>query len=72
MFLPFICLALPDDSPFWTATENEGFWDALGNESAKTVLNSPGLVLVNHGKNGTSEIISGKVYYDDPNYSKLA
>ena len=72
MFLPFICLALPDDSPFWTATENEGFWDVLGSESKKTVLKSPGLVLVNHGKNGTSEIIPGKVYYDDPNYSKLA
>lgn len=72
MFLPFICLALPDDSPFWTATENAGFWDDLGSESKKTVLNSPGLVLVNHGKNGTSEIIPGKVYYDDPNYSKLA
>jgi hypothetical protein len=27
--------------------------------------------LVNHGKTGTSEIIPGKVYYDDPNYSKL-
>jgi len=26
---------------------------------------------VNHGKTGTSEIIPGKVYYDDPNYSKL-
>lgn len=72
MFLPFICLALPDDSPFWTATENEGFWEILGNESKRTVLKSPGLVLVNHGRNGTSEIIPGKVYYDDPNYSKLA
>jgi hypothetical protein len=29
MFLPFICLALPDDSPFWTATENEGIWEIL-------------------------------------------
>jgi len=29
------------------------------------------LVLVNHGKTGTSEILPGKVYYDDPNYSKL-
>ena len=28
-------------------------------------------MLVNHGKTGTSEIIPGKVYYDDPNYSKL-
>jgi hypothetical protein len=71
MFLPFICLALPDDSPFWTATENEGFWEKLDNESKITVLENPGLVLVNHGKTGTSEIIPGKVYYDDPNYSKL-
>jgi len=71
MFLPFICLSLPDDSPFWTATENEGFWEKLGSESKKTVLENPGLVLVNHGKNGTSEIIPGKVYYNDPNYSKL-
>jgi hypothetical protein len=71
MFLPFICLALPDDSPFWTAKENEGIWETLGNNSNKIVLDSPGLVLVNHGKTGTSEIIPGKVYYDDPNYSKL-
>lgn len=71
MFLPFICLALPDDSPFWTATENEGFWEDLGSESKKTILENPGLVLVNHGKTGTSEIVPGKVYYDDPNYSKL-
>lgn len=71
MFLPFICLALPDDSPFWTAKENEGMWETLGNQSRRTILESPGLVLVNHGKTGTSEIIPGKVYYDDPNYSKL-
>lgn len=71
MFLPFICLALPDDSPFWTAKENEGDWESLGDKSKKVVLESPGLVLVNHGKTGTSEIIPGKVYYDDPNYSKL-
>jgi len=72
MFLPFICLALPDDSPFWTARENEGFWETLGEKPRITVLDSPGLVLVNRGKTGTSEIIPGKVYYDDPNYSKLA
>lgn len=71
MFLPFICLALPDDSPFWTAKENEGYWEELGNNSKEIVLENPGLVLVNHGKTGTSEIIPGKVYYDDPNYSKL-
>jgi len=71
MFLPFICLALPDDSPFWSARENEGFWPELKEESRISVLGNPGLVLVNHGKTGTSEIIPGKVFYDDPNYSKL-
>lgn len=71
MFLPFICLALPDDSPFWTARENEGFWPELKEESQIAVLENPGLVLVNHGKTGASEIIPGKVFYDDPNYSKL-
>lgn len=71
MFLPFIALALPEDSPYWTAQENEGFWDELGEDSQRSVLNKPGLVLVNHGKTGTSEIISGKVYDDDHNYSKL-
>ena len=71
MFLPFICLALPEESPFWTATENEGMWEKLGDHSKETVLVSPGLVLVNHGKTGTSEIIPGKTYYNDPNYSKL-
>ena len=72
MFLPFICLALPEDSPFWTAKENDGMWETLGMKSRKIVLESPGFVLVNHGKTGASEIINGKVYYDDPNYSKLA
>ena len=71
MFIPFICLALPDDSPFWTAKENEGFWEKLGNKSNIEVLKNPGLILVNHGKTGTSEIIPGKVYYSDQNYSKL-
>jgi hypothetical protein len=71
MFLPFICLALPEDSPFWTACENEGFWPELKDKTQIKVLGSPGLVLANHGLTGTSEIIPGKVYYDDPNYSKL-
>ncbi len=71
MFLPFICLALPDDSPFWTAKENDGLWEGLGESSHVEVLDHPGLVLVNHGKTGTSEIVPGKTYYNDPNYSKL-
>lgn len=71
MFLPFISLALPESSPFWTAKENDGMWETLGKQSRRTVLEKPGLVLVNHGSTGTSEIISGKVYDDDHNYSKL-
>jgi hypothetical protein len=46
-------------------------WTELGKESKRTVLQKPGLVLVNHGSSGASEIISGKVYDDDHNYSKL-
>jgi hypothetical protein len=72
MFLPMIALALPDDSAFWTAKENDRFWDQLKGRSERVVLEKPGLALVNHGKTGTSEIVPGKVYYDDPNYSKLA
>ncbi|MBV9123551.1 MAG: DUF2264 domain-containing protein [Planctomycetes bacterium] len=71
MFLPFIALALPEDSPFWTAQENQGMWEGLGKDFKRTILEKPGLVLVNHGSSGTSEIISGKVYDDDHNYSKL-
>jgi len=72
MFIPFICLSLPEDAPFWTAKENEGFWCGLGIDTNIEVLNNPGLVLANHGKTGTTEIITGKVYYDDQNYSKLS
>ena len=43
----------------------------LGKHSKRTVLEKPGIVLVNHGSSGASEIISGKVYDDDHNYSKL-
>ena len=61
------------DSPFWTARENEGIWEDLGETHRKRPSSkSRGLCLVNHGKTGTSEIIPGKVYYEDPNYSKLA
>lgn len=72
MFLPFVCLALPDDSPFWTAQENSGHWEKIGDRSEQIVLEQPGLVLVNHGKTGTAEIVPGKTYYADQNYSKLA
>ncbi len=71
MFMPFLSLALPEDSPFWTLPENEGFWDTLGKGSQVTVLDKPGLVLVNHGKTGASEIRSAKVNEEDHNYNRL-
>lgn len=72
MFLPFVCLALPADSPFWTARENDGLWPTLGGASERVILDKPGLALVNHGQTGTAEIVPGKTYYADQNYSKLA
>lgn len=71
MFLPFVCLALPADSPFWTARENDGLWETLGDRSERVILDKPGLALINHGQTGTAEIVPGKTYYADPNYSKL-
>ena len=71
MFMPFLSLALPENSSFWTAKENDGMWENLGSDSKRVVLERPGLVLVNHGKSGASEIIPGKVYDNDHNYSKL-
>jgi hypothetical protein len=71
MFLPFLSLALPENSPFWTARENDGMWAGLGEDSQRILLEKPGIALVNHGKTGTSEIVPGKVYDDDHNYSKL-
>jgi hypothetical protein len=72
MFLPFICLALSEDSPFWTAMENDGMWESLGTQTNVEVLENPGVVLLNHGISGASEIVPGKTYYRDPNYSKIS
>ncbi len=71
MFMPFLSLALPEDSPFWTARENDGFWEGLGASSRTLVRDYPGLVLVNHGKTGASEIHSAKVNEEDHNYNRL-
>jgi hypothetical protein len=48
MFLPF-SLALPEDSPFWTATGKRGLLGKPRLGLQRTVLDKPGLVLVNHG-----------------------
>jgi len=71
MFMNFTALALPKDDPFWTATENGGFWTALGAKSCERFLPGAGLLLVNHGSTGTSEIVNGKAHNTDPSYCRL-
>ncbi len=74
----FLCLHLPADHPFWTAKENNGTWEKLGeNEVKTTVLNGPALCFSNHKANGETILRTGKVvkHKDDEhgmwNYSKI-
>jgi len=71
MFMPFLSLSLPEDSPFWTATENDGPWETWREESHVISLDKAGLLLVNHGKTGTSEIVPAKVNEENHNYNRL-
>ncbi|MCR5825975.1 MAG: DUF2264 domain-containing protein [Oscillospiraceae bacterium] len=58
----FLCLDLPPEHPFWTATEENGAWETLrGDAVAVTTLNAPALALSNHAANGTTLLRSGKV-----------
>lgn len=59
----FLCLELPKEHPFWTAVENNGTWEKLGEEDVKeTVLPGPALCFTNHGANGETILRSGKVF----------
>ena len=75
----FLCLHLPADHPFWTARENNGSWDGLGEKEVKvTTLDGPALCFSNHQANGETILRTGKVVKqpDDEhgmwNYSKLS
>jgi len=74
----FLCLHLPSDHPFWTAIENNGTWEKLGDREIKeTTLNGPALCFTNHQANGETILRSGKVVrkcgdeHGMWNYSKL-
>ncbi len=74
----FLCLYLPADHPFWTAKENNGTWERLGEKEVKTTtLNGPALCFSNHKANGETILRSGKVVKNKTdvhgmwNYSKL-
>ena len=58
----FLCLELPEDHPFWTATEENGVWESMkAGETLETVLDGPGLAIADHHDNGTMELRTGKV-----------
>lgn len=74
----FLCLHLPAEHPFWTATENNGTWEKLcGNEVKTTTLDGPALCFNNHKASGETILRSGKVVKHKKdehgmwNYSKL-
>ena len=74
----FLCLHLPADHPFWTATENNGIWEKLPEKGVKvTTLNGPALCFSNHNANGETILRTGKVVKNAGdvhgmwNYSKL-
>ncbi len=67
----FVALTLPADSPFWTAEENEGFWPGLGDRTETVELEAPGMQVVNHGRTGTTELRTGKVFLHDTYYNQL-
>lgn len=73
-----LCLHLPEDHPFWTAKENNGTWDQLGERETKvTTLDGPALCMANHGANGITELRTGKMVKNKSdshgiwNYGKL-
>ena len=67
----YIALSLPADSPFWTAKENNGEWNDLGDRQKTVTLNGPGLTITLHGNAGTAELRPGKVAKNNPNYNRL-
>lgn len=75
----FLCLHLPKEHPFWTATEHNGTWEALSEKEVKvTTLNGPALCFSNHNANGETILRTGKVVKKPGdihgmwNYSKLS
>lgn len=75
----FLCLHLPAEHPFWTAKENNGSWEHLGEREVKeTVLNGPALCFTNHNANGETILRTGKIVKNCGdehgmwNYSKLS
>ena len=67
----FVALTLPEDSPFWKARENEGFWETLGDRTETIELPGPGMQVVNYGRTGTTELRTGKARLHETYYNQL-
>lgn len=74
----FLCLHLPKEHPFWTATEQNGSWETMKKDDVKeTTLNGPALCFTNHKANRATILRSAKVVKNIGdvhgmwNYSKL-
>ena len=67
----FIGLSLPEDSPFWSAREHEGFWNGLDGGIEAVSLAGPGLLAVNDGPTGSTVLLSGRAAPTSPLYGKL-
>ncbi|MFW5840356.1 MAG: DUF2264 domain-containing protein [Planctomycetota bacterium] len=57
----FVALALPADSPFWQARENDGPWQQLEDRAQTVYLPGPGLCITSDGTTGQAELRAGKV-----------
>ena len=68
----YTALNVPADSPFWTATENEGEWSNKTSGFNTTMLNGPGIHITNQQKSGASEVRPGKVLNEMPYYNRLS
>ena len=70
---PFVALTYPEEHPFWSAVEENGDWEQLGDWGAEssphphspkgyteTIMNGPGIVSAHLGGNGACEFRTAK------------
>lgn len=63
-----VALTYPKDHPFWTARENRGPWEGLGEtEFRETVMDGPGIVAASLGGNGACEFRTAKGMFEPGN-----
>ncbi len=73
----FTSLLLNEEHPLWSAKEENGNWENLKEHTHSTLLEGPGIEIVQYGASGTSEIRTSKIIapMDHPwlgEYSRLA